>query len=49
MFVVGVAKIGSGIHYSFSKRRKWTENVSKFQQHDLHKSVLFHHACERSR
>ena len=44
MFVVGVAKNGSGIYYPFSKRRKWTENVSKFQQHDLHKSVLFHHA-----
>ena len=49
MSVVGVAKNGSGIYHPFSKRRKWTENVSKFQLHDLHKSLLFHHACERSR
>ena len=49
MSVVGVAKNGSWIYHPFSKRRKWTENVSKFQLHDLHKSLLFHHACERSR
>ena len=29
MSVVGVAKNGSGIYHPFSKRRKWTENVSK--------------------
>ena len=47
--VVGVAKNGSGNYHPFTKPRKWTENVSKLQQHDLHKIVLFHHACERSR
>ena len=49
MCVVGVAKNGFGIYHPFTKQRKWTENVSKFQQSDLHKSVLFNHACEGSR
>ena len=31
MCVVGVAKNGFGIYHPFTKQRKWTENVSKFQ------------------